>query len=103
MLNVSNNHYQLEFQAFEKNGASQSPEWVNDVRKSAYAAFMERGFPTTREEDWKYTSVASIAKAPFKYASHKLVSKVAAETVQSFLVTGVEQHLLVFVNGHLSK
>jgi Fe-S cluster assembly protein SufD len=33
------------------------PEWMRPIREAAIARFREIGFPTTREEDWKYTNV----------------------------------------------
>jgi len=95
------NHYISEFKAFQQNGASKSPLWVNDVRQSALSVFTERGFPTTKEEDWKYTNISPIAKSQFKYSSG--AANVSAELVQSLLVEGMEQHVIVFVNGHFSK
>ncbi len=100
-MSNENNHYVSEFQAFQQNGASKSPSWLNDVRTSALAVFAERGFPTTKEEDWKYTNVTPIAKSQFKYSSG--VEKVSADLVKSMLVEGIEQHVIVFVNGRFSK
>lgn len=34
------------------------PPWMRPIREAAAARFRELGFPTTREEDWKYTNVA---------------------------------------------
>jgi len=100
-MSIVKNHYTAEFQAFQKNGATKSPSWVNDVRKSALTVFEEQGFPTTKDEDWKYTNVAPIAKLPFKYSAG--TQSVTAELVKSLLVNDIEQYLIVFVNGHFSK
>ena len=35
------------------------------LRKAAIARFGELGFPTERNEDWKFTSVASLVRTPF--------------------------------------
>lgn len=94
------NHYTEEYQTFQKNGASKSPSWVNEMRSTALESFTERGFPTTKEEDWKYTNVSPIAKLPFHYASS--AQHVSAELVKSLLVDGTDQYLIVFVNGYLS-
>ncbi|MBP9212494.1 MAG: SufD family Fe-S cluster assembly protein, partial [Bacteroidetes bacterium] len=99
-MSIELNHYTEQFQAFQKNGAAKSPSWVNDVRNSALSVFTEKGFPTTKLEDWKYTNVAPIARAPFRYSS--AAAAVPAELVQSLLIGDTEQHLIVFVNGHFS-
>jgi Fe-S cluster assembly protein SufD len=42
--------------------AADAPAWLAPVRERALARFRELGFPTTRDEDWKYTSTAPIAE-----------------------------------------
>ncbi len=95
------NHYFTDFQKFQGNGAAQSPSWVNELRKSALAQFEQHGFPTTKLEDWKYTNITPIAKAPFTYSAH--AETVTAELVRSLLVEGIEQYVITFVNGHFSR
>ena len=43
-----------------------------DIRKRAAERFEARGFPTTREEDWRFTNVAPISKANFGVAAAKV-------------------------------
>ena len=42
------------------------PGWLVKLRREAFERFSSLGFPTTRNEEWKYTSVAPIAKVPFR-------------------------------------
>ena len=37
------------------------PDWLARTRESAVGRFLERGFPSTRDEDWRFTNVAPIA------------------------------------------
>jgi len=39
--------------------------WLQKLRDSAFARFTELGFPTTRDEEWRYTNVAPIARTNF--------------------------------------
>jgi Fe-S cluster assembly protein SufD len=39
--------------------------WLAALRDEAAAAFASRGFPTRRDEAWKYTSLAAVAEAGF--------------------------------------
>lgn len=39
--------------------------WVREARTAAFARFKERGFPTVRDEDWRETSVAELARTAF--------------------------------------
>src|SRR3989442_13894472 len=56
--------YLAKFVRFE-NEAKQPP-WLFPLRKAGIARFAELGFPTTRNEDWRFTNVAPIAKLPFE-------------------------------------
>lgn len=38
------------------------------LRKEAYAGFAANGFPTVRNEDWKYTNVAALAELDWEFA-----------------------------------
>jgi len=77
--------------------------WVVRVRRAALERFRQTGFPSTRDEEWKYTSVATIEKQPFialpNGASPKSVNM--AE-VNSLTFAGFPGHLFVFVNGRHS-
>ena len=45
---------------------SAGPAWLEPVRRAAMARFESLGFPTTRNEDWHYTSAARIAEGGFQ-------------------------------------
>src|SRR6266852_8705858 len=56
--------YLEKFERFEKE--AKQPAWVFPLRKAGIARFAELGFPTLKQEDWRFTNVAAIAKLPFK-------------------------------------
>lgn len=76
--------------------------WVRDLREQALEHFTALGFPTTRLEDWKYTSVAPIERAAFKPAL-RAANGVAAAELEALGFEGLEVHRLVFVDGHYSE
>ncbi len=39
--------------------------WVRGARTAAFARFKARGFPTVRDEDWRETNVAELARTSF--------------------------------------
>lgn len=94
MLQLSEglDHYVSEFERFtgRSNG---EPAWLRRIRQDGFSQFMESGFPTTSQEDWRFTSVAPIAKIPFRQP--ELSSKV--ELPQQLLIPGA--HRIVFING----
>jgi Fe-S cluster assembly protein SufD len=74
------------------------PAWVGAVRSRGAAAFAATGFPTTRNEDWKYTSVSAIADGGFAPAPAAPAHGVTAEALAPYLFGG-EKPTVVFVNG----
>jgi len=38
------------------------PAWLTSVRRTAFDAFLEQGWPTTKEEDWRFTDVSPITR-----------------------------------------
>ena len=53
------------FAGFEQDAAGRDAVWLERLRRGAFARFRALGFPTTREEDWKGTSVSAIASTAF--------------------------------------
>ena len=59
--------YDPYWEKFEKAKLeTRQPSWLFPIRKAAISRFAELGFPTTHDEDWRFTNVAPIAKLPFK-------------------------------------
>ena len=42
------------------------PRWLQDLRDRGASRFAALGFPTVRDEDWRFTNIAPIASAEFK-------------------------------------
>src|SRR5689334_4615423 len=74
------------FAEFEKRRAAKEPAWLQAIRKSAFENFADLGFPTTHNEEWKYTSVAPLTRISFRPAADYLAPKgarQASELLQS--------------------
>jgi len=57
-------------------------------------------FPTRRNEDWKYTSVAELLQQQYQQTKHV---DITAEDIMPFLFDRLDTYLLVFVNGKYNK
>ena len=57
-------HYLAEFRRSLEQGPPQ-PRWLVQARESALAKFERLGFPTTKLEQWRFTSIAPIAERTF--------------------------------------
>jgi Fe-S cluster assembly protein SufD len=89
--------YTAAFDRFEQE--RNEPAWLESLRKAGMARFAELGFPTTRDEDWRFTNVAPIAKLPFQP-----VTEPGAQTVplKQFNFTGLDCTRLIFIDGHFA-
>ncbi len=84
--------------AFVRNGGGGAATWVRDLRAEALGRFVEKGFPTTKLEDWRFTSVEPITSAPF-VVPHGPGAVPSAKEVHAHELCEAHRHLLVFVNG----
>ena len=80
--------------------ANGAPPWVIKARRTAIDRFATLGFPTTKNEDWHFTSPSPIADRKFAFdASH--TGHVTNADVEPFML-GDNWLTMVFVNGRFS-
>ena len=72
------------------------PAWLRTLREDAFARFCSTGFPTTRDEDWRFTNVSAIAQSSFQLSPD--THKISSADLQEFRMPGAACRL-VFVNG----
>jgi len=89
------------FREFVETRDANEPAWLRLLRQKSFARFEEPGFPTVKDEDWKYTNVAPIAKANFAPA---LANRTAptAEDIGPF-IHETRNSTIVFVNGFYQR
>jgi Fe-S cluster assembly protein SufD len=86
--------YAEDFQAAADAGLG--PAWLLEARRDALRRFEQLGFPTPKNEDWHFTSVAPIAEAGF--ATLRAASgDVRADELAPYLFA--DWPTIVFVNG----
>jgi Fe-S cluster assembly protein SufD len=93
--------YLETFEAFAKETARETPAWLRELRESAFARFCAVGFPTTRDEEWRFTNLAGIARTPFRLACETTIPFTVSDLVQ--WRTHDAPARLVFVNGHFTS
>jgi Fe-S cluster assembly protein SufD len=59
-LETARDRFVAEHRAFTAARGSE-PRWLAAHRRDAIAVFAARGLPSTREEEWRYTSLAALA------------------------------------------
>ena len=93
--------YLSGFEQFSKDDHFNEIGEITELRKNAIENFKELGFPTLRDEDWRFTNLTPISKGKFKLNGEG--SSVDASMLESFTFKGLDTYLLVFVNGKFSK
>ncbi|MBI2313759.1 MAG: Fe-S cluster assembly protein SufD [Betaproteobacteria bacterium] len=100
MDRLARERYLAEFSELEARLPGTRLPWLAKARRDALERFAETGFPTTRNEDWKYTNVAAIEKRPFPAARVAAADDAVARRAGELALDGA--YLMVFVDGHLS-
>ncbi len=98
----SEQRYLASFEAFEKSLNGEASSQVHAIRRAALARFAELGFPTTRDEEWKYTDVSELVRVPFRIAgrpSRRGPSRADIELLLGFAPGST----LVWVDGYFSE
>jgi Fe-S cluster assembly protein SufD len=93
--------YISNFGEFEKrlNGGKESS--IHKKRKDALSNFSRLEFPTIKDEEWKYTSIAPLLKHNFVPSYERKI--VSNEFIKSLLFDEMEHSLIVFINGRFSS
>ena len=89
--------YQKQF----RRPSSSDPAWLRELRQDAMERFEQTGFPTTHDEDWRFTSVQPIADTPFELARPG-ADGVSSDALARVLGKDVGPRL-VFVDGRWSR
>ena len=88
------------FMAFEERIDVHSE--LHDVRTSAIKNFENKGFPTKKDEAWKYTSLNSILKNDFTVFP-KEENAVEFNHVKNYFLHEVDTYKVVFIDGVFSS
>src|ERR671910_509804 len=91
------NQYQAGFRELQQRTTG-DPAWFARLRESAMDRFEQLGFPSVKEEEWKYTNVAPISKLNFKPAlpSSDADAPVASAELARFGYVEAQASQLVF-------
>jgi len=99
---ASVNRFRAAYEAFATNGASRAPAWLKALREGGIARFGELGFPTQKQEAWRFTSVAPLSETAFELAPPD-TGHLTPRHLEPLLLGDAAPHRLVFVNGRFSE
>ncbi|HHC79226.1 MAG TPA: Fe-S cluster assembly protein SufD [Flavobacteriia bacterium] len=90
------------FLAFENRVCTDTESNLHDIRSEAFHYFETHGFPSKKEEEWKYTSLKSILKhnyTIFPTAENAIEFK----DIKKYFLHEIESYKIVFIDGIYSS
>lgn len=84
-----------EQRSARKDGA---PLWLDELHQAGMASFTELGFPTTKNEEWKYTNMEPAVSLPFGQVNGEAKSFSTGEVLSNGFAEN-DAPRLVFQNG----
>jgi Fe-S cluster assembly protein SufD len=88
------------FMAFENNVDVEHP--IHDIRSEAMKNFEIKGFPSKKEEAWKYTSLNSLQKVDFSIFP-KEENALEYNQVKKYFLHEIDTYKIVFIDGIYSS
>ncbi len=84
----------------EKNSKN---KFVDDLRHEAIEIFDKSGFPSRKDEEWKYTNLAPLLKADYKLFPETEEISIGYQDVKKYFIHDMDTYNIVFVNGVYSS
>ncbi len=76
--------------------------YVHDIRSEAIKIFEDKGFPSKKEEAWKYTSLNSILKHNYSVFPKK-ENAIEYSDVKKYFIDDIDSYKIVFIDGKYSS
>lgn len=100
MTTAKASRYAAEYSNIAPILCGQSLLWLEEQRLKALSQFSEQGFPSSHEEEWRYTNVSAIEKKKFSPTINKTKNLVDIEWLKLYQLQ--EAWSVVLVDGHFS-
>jgi Fe-S cluster assembly protein SufD len=91
---------QSSYLAFEDHLQADSP--LHDVRNKAMKSFETKGFPSKKEEAWKYTSLNALLKKEYSIFP-KNDTAIEFKDVKKYFLNDIDTYKVVFIDGVYSS
>ncbi|WP_179318622.1 Fe-S cluster assembly protein SufD [Winogradskyella helgolandensis] len=75
---------------------------IHDIRTEAIKNFEAEGFPTKRQEDWKYTSLNSILKHDYSVFP-KNENALEFKDIKKYFIHEIDSYKIIFIDGKYSS
>ena len=91
---------QSSYLAFEDHLQADSP--LHDVRNKAMKSFEDKGFPSKKEEAWKYTSLNALLNKEYSIFP-KNETAIEFKDVKKYFLNDIDTYKVVFIDGVYSS
>ncbi|MGD1045479.1 MAG: Fe-S cluster assembly protein SufD [Bacteroidota bacterium] len=99
-INQNIKWYQSKFEVFERSLNGEKSTSMHAIRRDAMHRFIEIGFPTTRQEEWRFTNIAPIIKNEYQPILRYEMNGVTKNDIQPYTLENALR--LVFIDGMFS-
>lgn len=77
-------------------------DYVHDIRSEAIKTFENEGFPSKKDEDWKYTSLNKILKQDYSVFPDD-ENAIEYRDVKKYFIHNIDSFKIVFIDGKYSS
>jgi Fe-S cluster assembly protein SufD len=94
--------YENTFNELETTLSAVGPKWVHGLRTAGLTKFKSQGFPTLRDEEWRFTRVRPIAGSAFTPVEAYQPDRLTVGRILERTFDDGDCRRLVFVDGHFA-
>lgn len=95
--------YTERFNRLESTEWAADPSWLNQLRRAGIAHFAEKGIPTVRDEEYRFTNLKSLEQQAFDFCCGAVDTDPASSRISQQLFDQLDAYLVVLVNGRYSS
>lgn len=87
-------------QEFSKLQQMDPDHYISSLREKSFNHFNKKGLPTTKNEEWKYTSISDLFRKEYRLTEDENKAEISFSEIDTIRLAGYEKaNELVFVNG----
>ena len=92
-----------QFELFEKSLNGQIESTIHQVRKKAFRSLVEKGFPSSKDEEYKFTNLTGVLEKNIHFEQVAPSTKLSAQEINSVQIKDLNAINLIFINGVFSS
>ncbi len=93
---IANSLFEQLTSTFQELEATSEPSFLKAIRQEAFAKFEKEGFPTVKNEEWKYTNIHSLVNKTYLLNEDVDVANLDLSKAD---IPALDAHRIVLING----